>query len=442
MNPALWPYLAGTTLVYVFIGGWWKVLELTGRGREEHRQKLGFHPARPGLAPRRAIWVQAVSVGEVRLAAGFLSEIRKRRPELELILSTGTRTGQAEARRLAGGFCRVIYFPLDTWPGVRRALRNLKPELFVLVETELWPIFLAQALELGTKVALVNGRISDRTARAYRFLAPVFRPLLSRFSRVAAVGPRDAERLVRLGAREGRLVVLGNAKKDSLVLQADPEGAEELGRRLGLAGRPVWVAGSVRPAEEEAVISAFKKVRQKLPQAVLAIAPRHLERVPALVRLLEAAGLSYLRRSRLNGGRGLSEEELGRPVVILDTLGELFSLYRSGEVAFVGGGLAPLGGHNPLEPAFWDRPVLLGPHMDHFADPTRTLLAAGGAFQVEDEQELAEKVEDLLTDPELRERMGRAAGKVCRRTDGAFERTVELILETLAEDAPGKGNLN
>ena len=442
MNPALWPYLAGTTLVYPFIGAWWKALELTGRGLEEHRQKMGFHRTGSGRTGQRTIWIQAVSVGEVRLAVGFLDELRRRRPELGLILSTGTRTGQAEARRLAGDFCRVVYFPLDTLPGVRRALATLRPELFVLVETELWPIFLARALESGVKVALVNGRISDRTARAYRFLAPVFRPLLGRFSRVAAVGDRDAVRLARLGAREERLLVLGNAKKDGLSLQADPEGAEELGRRLGLTGRPVWVAGSVRSAEEEAVISAFGRVRRSLPRAVLAIAPRHLERVPALIGRLEEAGLDYFRRSGLDNGRSPKGKEPRSSVVILDTLGELFSLYRAGKVAFVGGGLAPLGGHNPLEPAFWEKPVLMGPHMGHFGEPAGKLIHAGGAAQVADEKELAHKVTELLGDDELRKRMGRAAGRVCRQKDGAFERTVELILAALEDEAPGRPHQN
>ncbi|MBW1713084.1 MAG: glutamine-hydrolyzing carbamoyl-phosphate synthase small subunit [Deltaproteobacteria bacterium] len=362
-------------------------MRLVGQGQAEHRQRLGHHPAGSEAKDRARIWMQAVSVGEVRLAVGLLQELKTVRPELELILSTGTRAGQAEAAKLAGHLARVVYFPLDAYFSVRRALKNLRPDLVVLVETELWPIFLWQALTSGVKMALVNGRISDKSAGTYRFLAPGFRPLLRRFSRVAAISPLDADRLRGLGVPDERLIVTGNAKSENLARQADPEAAEALGRVLGLAGRPVWVAGSIRSGEESIIIQAFKEVCREVPGAVLVIAPRHLNKIRVLTQALNRAGLSYRRRSLVDGGQAGDSQ-----VVILDTMGELFALYSWAWVALVGGSLAPLGGHNPLEPAYWSKPVLFGPHMNDFTETARMLLETGGASQVNGSQDLARQV--------------------------------------------------
>ena len=221
MNISLWPYLALTSLGYGLAYPGAALLRLAGRDRRGLSQRLGR--VEPGLphkdGPR--IWMQAVSVGEVHLAAGLLAELKKRRPGLDLVLSTTTETGRAEAGRLMAGTARVVYFPYDTYPGARRAVRAIDPDLLVLVETELWPLILARVLDHGAGVAMVNGRISDNSARGYRFLAPWFRPLLARFRRVGAVGEEDAERLVNLGVSRDRLKVTGNAKQDSLAFRAD-----------------------------------------------------------------------------------------------------------------------------------------------------------------------------------------------------------------------------
>ncbi len=426
MNLALWPYLALTSLGYGLICPGAALLRLTGRDRRKLSQRLGRYEPESLKKNGPRIWMQAVSVGEVHLAAGLLAELKKRRPELDLVLSATTKTGRAEAERLTAGTARVVYFPFDTYPGAGGAVRSIDPDLLVLVETELWPLILTRVLAHGARVALVNGRISDKTARGYRFLSPWFRPLLRRFDKVGAVGERDAARLINLGVGRDRITVTGNAKQDSLAFRADEAEARSLRDRLGLAGKPVWVAGSLRAGEEETVIAAFKTVLRSVPEAVLVAAPRHPERVAVLAGMLKSAGLDFHLRSELNG-----RPPLPKPVIILDTMGELLAVYGSAWVALVGGGLSPHGGHNPLEPAYWDKPVILGPHMDHFAEPAGKLLAAGGAVEVDGAGELARRVTSFLTDESLRIETGRIAGAVCRQKSGAFERSVDLILETL-----------
>ena len=426
MNLLLWPYLALTSLGYGLVVPGAALLRSGNGARRDLGQRLGRYgrlPAGPG-GPR--VWMQAVSVGEVHLAAGLLKELKARRPELDLILSTSTTTGRAEARRLAGRAARVIYFPWDTYPGAVRAVSRIAPDLLVLVETELWPAIISRVLGSGARAVIVNGRISDGSDRGYRLLAPLFRPLLARFHGVGAVGPRDAERLINLGARPERVAVTGNAKQDSLGFRADEEQVRSLGRTLGLSGRPVWVAGSIRAGEEETVVSAFQMVRREVPEAVLVAAPRHPERNGVLAAMLKKAGLEYHLRSELNG-----TPPKPRPVIILDTMGELLAAYGSAWVALVGGGLAPKGGQNPLEPAYWSKPVIMGPHMEHFAEPAERLLAAGGAVTVQGAEELSRRVIEFLTDQALRDNTGRNAGAVCRRRSGAFERSVELILNAL-----------
>ena len=429
MNPLWWPYLATGCLFYTLgaapLGG---VLRLVGRRQEGLSQRMGFYPASLALEAETGdrLWMQAVSLGEVHLAVALLKELAQAKPKLGLVLSTSTRAGYQEATKLAGGLAKVIYFPLDTLASVRRAFKAVRPELIVLLETELWPLFLDTAYVSGVKVVLANGRVSDRTAGVYRLLAPAFRPLLARISRAAAVSQRDADRLRHLGVPPDRLVVIGNAKSESLTARADPGTAFRLGRELRLTGRPVWVAGSIRSGEIKMVIEAHKQVRTANPEAVLVIAPRHLKRVKKLSQSLKQADLAFERRSRLN--RPLSPQT---QVLILDTMGELFDFYASAKVALTGGSLIPLGGQNPLEPAHWGVPVLFGPHMDDFQEAADKLLAGGGAREVHHVADLAQAVTDLLTDEEAAGRMGALAQAACQRQGGAIKKTVDLVIQTL-----------
>lgn len=427
MNPILWPYLAGTTLIYGLLAVPLRLIvgRRSARG-EEIAERLGGYPVRPRRPGRDRLWIQAVSVGEVRLAALLIDGLLEKRPSLEVILSTGTRAGREEAKRLLKNRGEVVYFPVDAPPAVGRAFRRLNPDAVVILETELWPAFLHRARQRGVGLALVNGRISDRTDRVYRRLAPFFRPLMAQFKAVAALSDKDARRLIRLGAPAERTVVTGNAKADRPADGADENLADRLIDQLGLADRPVWVVGSVRGAEVDSVIEAFLAVRQDQPEAILVLAPRHLNRVAKIGTALREAGLDYQLRT------GLGPEAPRRaPVVIVDTMGELFALYKAARAVFVGGSLVPLGGQNPLEAAYWGKPVLFGPHMADFAVSADRLLASGGAETVADATALAGRVAFYLAHPDRADQAGRAAAEVVRRGGGAVDRDIDLILQLL-----------
>lgn len=435
MKPIFWPYLAATSLAHGLVAAPLSCgLRLAGAEPQELKQRLGFYPkllaSSKAAGPR--LWMQAASVGEVRLAVSLLEDLKEQRANLSLVLSAGTRAGFREAARLAGDLAEVVYFPLDSPLSVVRALKAVRPEMVVLLETELWPIFLWAALGRQIKVVLANGRISDRTALAYRLMAPAFRPLLARFTLAAVISQRDADRLKHLGVPAERIFVTGNAKAGSLPAKADLKMAQRLQERLGLKDRPVWVAGSIRSGEISQVVEAFRRVKAEVPEAVLVVAPRHLRLVRELAKSLRRAGLDFKRRSQI-----ASTKEPVPQVVILDTMGELFDLYASARVALAGGSLVPLGGQNPLEPAHWGVPVLFGPHMDDFREVADDLLQAGGASLVLDADDLARQVCNLLTDQNLNDRMGLAARQVCLRQTGAAKRTIELVLKALDLPQPG-----
>lgn len=375
------------------------------------------------------IWIQASSVGEVRLAAGICARIKEERPEIALTLSTWTETGQAEARKLAGQLADIIYFPLDAPQSVGRALKAVGPSLTVLVETEMWPYFLHRTAASGLPTIMINGRISARSIKGYRRVKALFKPLLAGLDRIGAISRVDADRFVSLGARPERVTVTGNAKIDSLTGQARPDQADELGRLLGLIDRPSLVAGSVRLAEADQVIAAFGQIKAAVNDAVLVLAPRHLNRLEAVERLISDRGLSLERRSRMTVGAAPA-------VIVVDTMGELLQIYKHASVAFIGASLIPKGGHNPLEPAYWGRPVLFGPYMDDFSDPAQVLLQAGGAETITDADGLAEAAITIMTDDHKAAAMGRAAARACSAQMGAAEKTVNLVLEVLDRTSP------
>lgn len=430
MHPTMWPYIAGTSLGYSLIAApLWGILRLSGVASVQFAQRLGSCPVLP---PHPAdgngrLWLQAVSVGEVRLALPLIRGLINVRPGVEVVLSVGTPAGFREAKRLAGGLAEVIYFPLDTLPSVRRALRRIRPTAVVLLETELWPVFLHTAAAFGVRLGLINGRISERSARFYRYLGPLFRPALSGFHLAGAISGADAARLAGLGIPSDRLVVTGNAKSEAAPPESDGRAVDELKSLFCVDGRPVWVAGSIRGGETEEVVNAFVEIRRRVPEAMLIIAPRHLLRLGQIQRHLGRAGLEHQLRSELGPAAPRRA-----PVVILDTMGELMSVYALADAAYVGASLTDQGGQNPLEPAWWGVPVLFGPHMDDFREPADRLLAAGGAIRVNTAGELAGRVTDLLTDGDLRRRTGHAAREVGRVSGDAAGKSIDLMRRILA----------
>jgi 3-deoxy-D-manno-octulosonic-acid transferase len=297
------------------------------------------------------------------------------------------------------------------------------------VETELWPNLLHAARAGGVRVVLLNGRLAGRKMDRYRWLSGLYRPLLEQMARVGAQSAEDAARFVELGAGRDRLAVTGNVKYD---LPVPEVGAPELRRRLGLADeRPVFVAGSTAAGEEEAVLEAFDGVRERLPDLLLVLAPRRLSRIDEVETWVRTRELRVGRLSALEAGAAALD------VLLVDTMGLLFALYQLASVAFVGGSLAPVGGHNVLEPAAVGVPVLFGPHTENSAEPARALEQAGGGIRVSSARQLGHELDSLFRDPARRADVARRASQVVLANRGAMERSLGLLFDALAE--PGRG---
>jgi len=395
------------------------------RHREGWRERLGCYPESlvSKLQAIHPIWLHAVSVGEVAAASVLANSWTTRRPRLSVVVSTVTGTGREVARRSLPSAAGVVYFPLDLPRIVQRALAALRPRLILLTETEIWPNFLRACVRSQIPVAIINGRISARSFRRYRLVRPLFRRVLQCVDLFCMQTGTDAERILALGAPPERVHVVGNLKFDAAP-QADSFSLSDRWRReLRIdAHRPVVVAGSTHPGEEEALLLAFLRLRREFPDLLLILAPRHPDRLAAVEAVISGKGLSAVRRSAL-----VRRQEEAKEVLLLDTVGELSALYALGSVTFVGGSLVPKGGHNLLEPALHGRPILFGPHMENFAEASAFFVERGAAIQVNDGEELAWQLARLLRDPAARDRMGKAALEALAAHRGACERTIALL---------------
>ena len=394
------------------------------------RERLGWLP--PGVNPlaMTGIWIQAVSVGEVLLARTLVDAIRERTHDVRIYLSTTTRTGRQMAESALGGTSEATpFFPLDLGGAVRRTLDRLRPALFIAMETEIWPNLLHALARRGIPAVIVNGRISPGAFARYRRARFFFRRVLGHFDLAMMQTKDDADRLVELGMDPARVVVTGNLKFDA---PAPSRAPGPLARELGLrGGETLCIAGSTAEGEEEQVLEAFHAAADRLPRAVLILAPRHPQRFESVAALLESRGEPFVRRSRVQGA--LPPD---RQVILLDSLGELATLYGAGRVIFVGGSLVPAGGHNILEPAVHGRPVIFGPHMENFGDVAKRMTGGGGGFQVSDAKELAEMMVRLGTEDELWRRAGEAARLVVETNRGALERTLDHLKPYLRRFGP------
>ena len=391
-------------------------------------QRLGYLPVSFNLDGDQSIWVHAVSVGEVLAARPLISELRRQYPKLRLFLSTTTRTGQQLARRNVADVDAVFYFPFDWTFTARRTLNVVKPRLFVMMETELWPNLLRECRERGVKTVLVNGRISYRSFPRYRLVKPFFRRVLADVDRFCVQGEETARRLTQLGADPARITVTGSLKFDSLdVIPTPGRGPERVLRFFRMpSNRPVLVAGSTLKGEEESVIRAFNRLRGTGVAPLLILAARQPERFSEVERLCRHEGLTTIRRTELP-----IDAEPRADAVILDTIGELAQLYQVATVVFVGGSLVAAGGHNILEPAIYGKPIVFGPHMENFAEIAEEFLANGAAIQVPSDRELDEAIVSLMSDPVQRARLGAAARALVEANRGAKEKTLAVITALL-----------
>jgi 3-deoxy-D-manno-octulosonic-acid transferase len=344
-------------------------------------QRLGLKLPEPRKGP--VVWVHAASVGEVKAAAGLMKALKSAYPETEICLSAMTATG----RQVAGtvpGIGLVFPLPFDAAWVMRRYLDRLRPKALIIVETELWPSLISQAGSLGIPVVIVNGRMTGRSAGRYAFVPALSRAILSQVHVLAMAG-EDAARFSRLGAR--KVKTLGNLKLDS-ISDVNLEKRDELRGFLGVTDRPVFIAGSIREGEEKVVVGAVRKAHEKVPGLLSILAPRHPVQMGALAELARQSGLEWCLKSRL---------EYGTDLVLVDTMGELFSLYGASDAAFVGGSLVDTGGQNILEPIAWGVPTIHGPHMDNFLWALEVV--KGFTIEVNSSDELADAVVDVVTSP-------------------------------------------
>ena len=381
---------------------------------------------------RTRLWVHAVSVGEVNSIRPLIDALNLK--SSQLCISTTTETGQRLARQLFRDRARIFYFPLD-WPGLcRRYLRCLEPAAVLVVETEIWPGFIAAARGLDVPMVLINGRISDRSFGRYRRFRRPLRPFLRQLDRLCMQSEQDRDRIVELGSVASRTCSVGNLKYD-YSLGPDAEQTALTRRIRNLFGAdPIWVCGSTREGEEEQLLDAFHEVRREFPGLRMVLAPRHPRRSAEISNLLRQRGLAHLKRSGLNGFQDAGTP--GRPeVLILDTIGELASLYGLAQVVFVGGSLVAWGGHNLIEAAHFGKPILVGPHMQNFREMARTFLDGGAALQVRDSGDLARRMRELLGSGAVRRGLGRNARRILRDNRGAVDRTARIVGEYLGADA-------
>jgi 3-deoxy-D-manno-octulosonic-acid transferase len=392
------------------------------------------HPAyrthlgeRFGLGRRLAvpsIWLHAVSVGEVSAAAALVRALHARHPDVPLVLTTATPTGRAQAATLFGADVEVRFLPYDTAGSVRRFLARIRPLAAIIMETELWPNLLHECGRRGVPVVFASARLAARSVPRYRRFGTLFSAGL-RNAWVAAQSSADADRFIALGADPARTRVVGNLKFDMRPGEAVAESGRELRRRY-LGARPVWTAGSTHEGEEELVLGAHAVLERAVRGALLVLVPRHPQRFAGVAALLERRGLVFDRRLRSETVRPEAQ------VLLLDTMGELTAFYAASDVAFVGGSLVPVGGHNLLEPAALGVPVITGPHTENGPEIARLLIEAGGALEVADGVALAAAAGRLLADPALRERMGESARSFVEAHRGSLARLLALIEPLLA----------
>jgi len=375
------------------------------------REKFGYLPETDS-----AIWVHAVSVGEVGASIRLLQRLRAEFPESPLILSTITDTGQTVAREKVPEGTKVVYLPFDISFVLNRCIGRTRPRIFIVIETELWPNIFRVLSCAGVPVVVVNGRISVKSARGYRWISFFMKKVFAFVRAFGMQGEADAERLREIGAPKDKVRVMGNFKFDMSISGEVPSWAKAL-------SGPVIVAGSTHKGEEEIILAAYNENRDRFPGLKLILAPRHPERFGEVEELLKSSGITYARRSFIGEvpDAGIRDKK----VLLLDTVGELSAVYAVADIAVIGKSFAAAGGQNPLEPAFWGKPVICGPHMENFPF-IKDFYLAGAAFEVE-ANALAKKIKELLLAPEKARAAGMKARDLYVKNSGAVDRAMYMI---------------
>ena len=411
---------------------------VAGKYRQSIWQKLGAMPDEmvSALKGRPRIWVHAVSVGEVTAAAPIVAALRGKLPQASIVLSTGTETGQAMARRLIPQATAFMYFPLDLFPVVKKVIDRIDPDIVVLTETELWPNFLRHCMKRRIPAVMVNGRISPRSFRRYSRTSFFWKKVLASVLEIGVISAVDRDRILAIGAPAASVKIMGNAKYDSLASRVSGEAWSRKAAQMKMTpDTRVFVAGSTHEGEETIVLTVYQALLQEWPDLRLIVVPRHPERGKAVRDLVTAQGLPCVLLSEIQAGAPPD-----RGVVVVDVIGELFGLYSLASVVYCGGSLVAKGGQNILEPAVWGKVVFYGPSMEDFLDEKTLLEEAGAGIPVRNAAELLEGVKALLSDPAELRRRGAEGQKRVMSSRGAAERYAGMILKALGNRPQDTGD--
>ena len=412
MNRTLYSLLFHLALPLVAVRLFWRARRAPAYARRiGERFAVGLPVFQKG-----GIWVHAVSVGESIAAAPLIRELKVRYPQLPITVTCMTPTGSERIRAMFGEDVQHCYLPYDLPWAAARFLDQVRPKLAVVMETELWPNHIDQCARRSIPVALANARLSERSARGYARFSRLTAPMLAELSLIAAQTEAEAARFRQLGARAAAVQVTGSIKFDLNVDPSLAERATKLRQQWGALSRPIWVAASTHSGEDEIVLAAHRQLLESCADALLILVPRHPERFGSVFELCRRQGFTVVRRSLDQAPEGSTQVLLG------DTMGELLFLFALADVAFVGGSLAPTGGHNLLEPAALGKPVVTGPHLFNFLDIAAQLRDAGALVEVDSAPELAAQVAEFWRDAQLTERARAAGYTVLKNNQGALDR--------------------
>lgn len=412
------------------------ILMLRKKYRCGFMQKCGFytesHPFKK--LKKRPVWIHAVSVGEVMATTPLVKLIKKTYPDLPIILSTVTETGNFTAQHNTKGVDQVIYFPFDYNFIVKKVVSKINPLLFVTLETELWPNFSRELRLQNIPSMVISGRISSESFKSYSFFRFFFKKVLSNIDCFCMQTKTDADRIIHIGASSGKVVVTGNIKFDLQIPGITTEEKAEVQNNLHINdSQKVFIAGSTHRGEEEIIIKVFTALKKKINNLVLILAPRHPERFDEVEDLLKHSKIPYLRKTALSKTTDNNQQH----VILLDTIGELAKSYSIADIVFIGGSLVPVGGHNVLEPAVFSKPVIFGKYMSNFCEVVDLLQKKKGAIQVNNSEEFIEQSLLLLNNKELCRQIGETSFKVIKENSGAVSKSM-VILKKILENAVSK----
>lgn len=403
-------------------------LRWRARREPEYGERLAERfGAVPDEVVQGSVWFHTVSAGETMAAAPLILELCARFPDVPFLVTTMTPTGSAQVRKKLGDQVTHMYAPYDFPDVVMKFFDRVQPRAMILMETELWPNWIATARSRQVPVMLVNARLSEKSARGYARLSNLVREMLQRLTLIACQSRAHRDRFIGLGAHAQRVVVAGSVKYDQQLPSDFAERVANLRSRAGMSVNDrIWIAASTHPGEEEIVIEAHKRVCARFPDTKLVLVPRHPVRTEAVLELVAKAGFKAVRESAL-----VRESQIAR-VLVGDVMGSLQYLYGLADIAFVGGSLVKVGGHNPIEPALCELPIVCGPYQYNFTDIMDPLLEAGGLACVTGHEALAQTVGDWFADPEARYRAAQAATEVVSANRGARDRVRELVSTHIA----------